>query len=107
MCCGCFFVIFEDFWYLKSVKIPTLNVFVTVTVMVDSVGSFFDIVVCGGCVVGVFLLLVSPPILQDTRLPRPYYCLEEFQDSNTYCTEGLLSTVTVNFVHCDREFCPP
>ena len=29
-------------------------------------------------------------ITADTCLPRPYYCLEEFQDSNTYSTEGLL-----------------
>ena len=67
----------------------------TVTVTVGSVGSFFDIVVYGGCVVGVLFLSVSRPILQGTRLPRPYYCLEEFQDSNTYSAERLLSTVTV------------
>ena len=41
---------------LKNFKIPTLGAFVTVTVTVGSVGSFFDIGVYGGCVVGVFLI---------------------------------------------------
>ena len=37
----------------------------------------------------------NAPILQDICLPRPYYCLEEIQDSNTYCTEGPLSICNV------------
>ena len=49
-----------------------------------SVGSFFDIVVCDICVVGAFLSFL--------RI-FGVYCLEEFPDSNTNCTEE----VTVTF----------
>ena len=57
---------------------------------------------------------LSPVLLQIVMYSKPFfktpacqgltiYCLEEFQDSNTYCTEGAFVTCDcpLSTVHCD------
>ena len=55
-----------DFLHAKNFKIPTLIVPRAVTVTFGSVRSFFVIVVCGRCDVGVFLFFVTAEICSIT-----------------------------------------